>query len=163
MHGILPAFLINRLDIFRSMNLLLWKKISILHACIVLSATRYNGIGQGICKNSVLWAVPNPCILVPVESRHCAAVLGLFGITWWSLFTFLVEKMSAFRSCLLLEGYYQLLLQVEVNWILKPIMRSGLTDEKEWGTGRVTKESLLLLSVLGLTLVNGSLPHSESL
>lgn len=151
MHGIFLAFLINRLDIFRITNLLLWKKIPVFHACTVLSAARYNGIGQGICKNFDLWAVPNPCILVPTESHHwlvlaCLKLLGgLYSLSW-------LKKNVSFQKLLTLGGYYQLVLQVEVNWILKPIMNSGLTDEKEWDTGRVTKESLMvLLNVLGLT------------
>lgn len=98
-HGKFPAFLIKRLDIFRIMSLLLWKS-PILHAYIVLNSTWYSGIGQEICKNSEIWTVPNPFILMPTESYHCLAVLGLFEITWWSLFTFLVEKKSVFRNCL---------------------------------------------------------------
>lgn len=104
-HGRFPAFLIKRLDICRIINLLLWiKKCPILHAYIVLNSTWYNGISQGICRNSDLLAVPNPFILIPVESYQCIAVLGLFEITWWSLFTFLVKKkkknIPVFRNCL---------------------------------------------------------------
>lgn len=84
--GKFSALLIKRLDIFRIINLLLWKKIKSHTSCM------YNGIGQGICRNSDLLAVPNPFILIPVERYPCLDVLGLFEITWWSLFTFLVKK-----------------------------------------------------------------------
>lgn len=96
MYGIFRAFLMNKLDIFRIINLLVWKKIPILHVYLVLSATWYNGISQGICKNADLWTVPNLCVLVPVESHQCLIVLVFFEITWWSLFTYLAEKIVRF-------------------------------------------------------------------
>lgn len=64
------------------------------------------------------------------ESHQCLPFLsslklfgGLYSLTW-------LKKMSGFRSCLL-WGAIVLVLQVEVNWILKPIIKSGLTVEKE--------------------------------
>lgn len=73
------------------------------------------GLAKEYAKSSDLWTVPNPFILIPVESYHCLAVLGLFEITWWSLFTFLVKKKCHFRRTVYLGGFYQLALQVEVN------------------------------------------------
>lgn len=131
-HGRFPAFLIKRLDICRIINLLLWiKKCPILHAYIVLNSTWYNGINQGICRNSDLLAVPNPFILIPVESYQCIAVLGLFEITWWSLFTFLVKKKKPYQSLetVYLGGFHQLALQVEVNWTWKPVVKADVTGE----------------------------------